>query len=111
SVPKAKDLWTATYVLMGLRYERELIDRLLQGVIEMEESVTYQAIIEKGIEKGEVSGARKLLLRLGESHFGQAPAEVRIALEGIHDMDRLEQLALQVEKVSSWQELLGLPTA
>ena len=92
---------------MGLRYERELIDRLLQGVIEMEESVTYQGIIEKG----EAKGARKLLLRLGESHFGQPPAEVRTALEGIHDLDRLEQLALRVEKVSSWQELLGLPTS
>ncbi len=107
TVPKAKELWTATYVLMGLRYEREVIDRLLQGVIEMEESVTYQGIIEKG----EAKEARKMLLLLGESHFGRAPAEVRTALEGIHDLDRLEQLVLRVDKVGSWQELLGLPSA
>src|SRR5206468_862654 len=119
TVPKAKELWTATYVLMGLRYEREMIDRLLQGVVEMEESVTYQGIIEKGMEKGMEKGeakgkcaeARRLVLLLGERHFGQAPAEVRITLERIDDLDRLEQLALRVDTVSSWQELLGLPSA
>src|SRR5262245_26915525 len=111
---EAKDLWAATYVLMGLRYEREFVDRLLQGVVEMEESATYQAIIEKGIEKGEARGksvgVRSALLRLGESHFGVAPAEARAALDAINDPEQLVQLILRVEKVNSWQELLGLPS-
>ncbi|MBI1916861.1 MAG: hypothetical protein HYS12_19310 [Planctomycetes bacterium] len=107
TVPKAKELWTATYVLMGLRYEREVIDRLLQGVIEMEESVTYQGIIEKGQKKG----ARAALMLLGERHFGPAPAEVRAALEAIDDLERLKQLIVRVEDVNSWQELLSLPAA
>ena len=80
----------------------------------MEESTTYQGIIEKGIAQGEVRGKcvgiRAALLGLGESHFGQAPAEVRAALDAIDDPERLVQLVLQVEKVNSWQELLGLPS-
>jgi hypothetical protein len=39
-------LWTTTFLLMGLRYEGELIARLLEGVREMKESTTYQYIIE-----------------------------------------------------------------
>src|SRR5207244_4281729 len=45
-------LWTATYVLMGLRYDEALADELLRGVLAMEESVTYQAIIRKGKAEG-----------------------------------------------------------
>ena len=45
---QAETLWTATYLLMGLKYSDELIDRLLEGVQNMEESVTYQKILKKG---------------------------------------------------------------
>ena len=45
---QAEMLWTATYILMGLKYSDELIDRLLEGVQNMEESVTYQKILKKG---------------------------------------------------------------
>ncbi len=66
----AADLWSAAFILMGLRYERALIQKLLQGVVTMKESVTYQAIIEegmaeglaKGLAKGEIDEARKILL-------------------------------------------------
>ena len=48
---EAGTLWTATDVLMGLRYPRALVVQLLQGVHGMKESVTYQAIVEKGKSK------------------------------------------------------------
>ena len=48
----ADPLWTAVDVLMGLRYDRVLIEQLLQGVRGMKESVTYQAIVEEGVAKG-----------------------------------------------------------
>ena len=38
---QAGKLWTATNVLMGLRYAAELTQQLLQGVMNMKESVTY----------------------------------------------------------------------
>jgi hypothetical protein len=42
---QAETLWTATYLLMCLKYLDVLIDRLLAGVQNMKESVTYQRIL------------------------------------------------------------------
>src|SRR5205085_1945749 len=52
----AAELWSATYILMGLRYQESLIQRLLQGVVAMKESVTYQAILEEGKAEGKAEG-------------------------------------------------------
>jgi predicted transposase YdaD len=114
---RARRLWTATYVLMGLRYPRELTDKLLQGVVDMEESVTYQAIIEKGVAKGEAIGltkgslqeAKRFLLLLGRDRFGEPDPQVLAALEAITDVQRLEQLGVRLSKVASWHDLLELP--
>jgi hypothetical protein len=103
--PAVKDLWTATYILMGLRYEQALVNHLLQGVIEMEESVTYQAILEKG----ELRGAYKTLLLLGTDRFGAPSVDVRTALEAINDPAKVEGIGLRVSKVSTWEELLEKP--
>ena len=48
---EAGRLWTATLVLMGLRYPRTMTESLLEGVRNMEESVTYQAIVRKGLKQ------------------------------------------------------------
>ena len=46
--PRSVKLWTATYLLMGLCYSEELVSRLLEGVHNMQESTTYQAILREG---------------------------------------------------------------
>ena len=48
---QAETLWTATYLLMGLNYSNELIDRLLEGVQNMKDSVTYQKILREGARR------------------------------------------------------------
>ena len=63
----APDVWQATYILMGLRYPIEVARRLLQGVMSMRESVTYQAIVQEGA----LAEARKMTLLVGERYFGQ----------------------------------------
>ena len=96
-------LWSATYILMGLRYERALIQTLLQGVVTMKESVTYQAILEEG----KAEEARKILLLLGGDRFGEPSAKVQAALNSLADVSRLEELTVRVKHAASWQELLG----
>jgi hypothetical protein len=105
---QAAELWSAVYILMGLRYPDALIESLLQGVTAMEESVTYQAIIRKGEAKGEAKEVRKILLLQGRARFGEPPAEVLAALEGMSDVPKLEELTVRLLQASSWQELLGL---
>jgi hypothetical protein len=102
---QAAELWSATYILMGVRYPDALIDSVLHGVMTMEESVTYQSIIRKG----EVNEARKMLLLQGRSRFGKPTAEVTATLEALTDVSQLEELGVRLLRASSWQELLGLP--
>ncbi|MGH7226091.1 MAG: DUF4351 domain-containing protein [Gemmataceae bacterium] len=104
---QAVELWSATYILMGTRYEEPLIETLLQGVITMEESVTYQAILRKGEAKGQAKEARRMLLLQGRSRFGEPTPEVVAAVDALADVEKLEQLGVKLLQVSSWQELLG----
>jgi predicted transposase YdaD len=96
-------LWTATYVLMGLRYRNAVVARLLEGVRNMKESVTYQAILREGREEE----ARAILLRQGTKRFGPPSEMERTALEGISAIERLEGLSERLLDVESWEELLA----
>ena len=100
---QAGKLWTATNVLMGLRYDAVLTRQLLQGVMNMKESVTYQAIVEEGRQEE----ARRLLLRLGGVRFGSPSDAVKATVEGITTLETLEILSIRLLSVESWTELLA----
>lgn len=101
---QARELWSASYILMGLRYEQALIQTLLRGVVTMKESVTYQAILEEG----GANEARKLLLLQGRDRFGEPSAKIKAFLDAVTDLDRLEALMLRMLHVKTWEELLGV---
>jgi hypothetical protein len=78
----------------------------------MKESTTYQAILEEGRAEGALAEARKILILLGSSRFGPPDGAMTAALEGITDVERLEELGVCVlvpNKVAGWEELLSLP--
>ncbi len=85
---EAGRLWTATDVLMGLRYPRDLVAQLLRGVHGMKDSITCQAIVEGG----RVEARQDDVLLLGRQRFGEANAETENALRGIADADRLARM-------------------
>ena len=92
---------------MGLRYPRPVAEQLLKGVRDMEESVTYQAILEKGVARGRAEEARSLLIRFGRRRLGEPDAAARAALQAIADVQRLESLCERVHEAATWEELLG----
>lgn len=108
-------LWTATALLMGLRYKTSLINRLSKGVREMKESVVYQAILQEGEAIGEAKGeakgkaeeARALIFRLGSKRFDEPDEQVKSAIEGIASLEALERLADRLLETENWQELLS----
>jgi predicted transposase YdaD len=110
---EADKLRTATFVLLGLRYSAQVAEQLFRGVTSMEESATYQAIVEKGVEKGIVKGelreAKKFLLFLGSDRFGTPDASISAALDAITDVERLENMGRRLLTVTNWQELLAAP--
>jgi hypothetical protein len=104
---KAERLWAATYLLLGLRYSAALAERLLEGVLAMEESTTYQAILARG----RAEEARRILRLIGSDRFGEPPPSISTILDGITDVTRLENLGVRALHVENWQDLLDLPRA
>jgi hypothetical protein len=90
---------------MGLRYSDEVISHLLEGVLDMQESTTYQAILKQG----QVAGEQKVLIRLGTKKFGKPDAGSLAAIEGIRELERLEALGERMldAEVRDWKSLLG----
>jgi hypothetical protein len=105
----AGKLWTATFVLTGLRTTEEKVLSLFQGVHGMKESTTYQYILREGKAEGRVEEVRRILLRQGQKRFGAPPAAVTDTLESLSDLDRMERMADRVLEIASWQELLDTP--
>lgn len=102
----ADQLWSSAFVLMGLRYDQAVVRRLTEEVLGMEESSTYQFILEQGA----VRELRKILLRLGARQFGSpAGTKARAALARIEDLETLERLTEAVLTADGWEALLGLP--
>ena len=106
---QAETLWTATYLLMGLNYSNELIDRLLEGVQNMKESVTYQKILREGRAEGRAEGAKRILKRLGSKRLGKPEPRIEAEIDAIADLEKLEQLSDRVLEVTDWEELLAQP--
>jgi predicted transposase YdaD len=102
-------LLTATFVLCGLRLDRNQVRALFQGVRAMRESDTYQAILDEGRAEGRAEGAQRTLLHLGRKTLGEPDEAARHALLGITDLERLDRLSERLLEVSTWQELLQTP--
>jgi predicted transposase YdaD len=109
-----KTLWTATAILTGLRFPRERVGGLIEGVANMvlgirgiEESWVYQDIFTKGRAEGEVEEARKILLGLGRKRLGEPAERVLAEVAAISDLDRLDLLLDRLLDVSTWDELLA----
>src|SRR5262245_4926015 len=93
------DMRSATEVLMGLRWPDELIRQIFEGVGAMRESVVYQRILKEG----RAEEAQRVVLELGRQRFGEPPETVRVVLEGISDLDRLERMIGRILQVASWE--------
>ena len=114
--PRAAKLWTATCLLMGLRFSEELAFQLLEGVQTMRQSTTYQAILregwqegrQEGRQEGKIEGEQKLLLRQGTKRFGEPDAATLAAIEAIQDIDRLEAIGERIldPNIQDWNDLL-----
>jgi hypothetical protein len=104
---REEELWSATNILLGLRYPRATVQELLRGVRSMRESSTYQAILEEGRQEGRVEGARAILLQLGTDLLGPPTPRARRAVARITDRDRLEALIRRVPTAGSWHALLS----
>jgi predicted transposase YdaD len=84
---------SASRIFAGLRYHKDLVNRILKETDMLEESVIYQDILQRGVQRGLSQGLQQGLqqgeqraaLRLLERRFGKLSPGIR---------QRIEQLAL-----------------
>ena len=93
-------MWSAGYLLLGLRFDPGQITDWFKGVQGMEESTTYQLILKKGEGIGEVtgelSGYRKSVLAMLRKKFGSVPSDLELRIRGVNDPARLEAALLSI---------------
>jgi predicted transposase YdaD len=62
---------------------------------------------EEGLQYGQISEARRILLRLATARFGEPDESTLRTLESIDDLDRLERITDRILAASSWVELIA----
>jgi predicted transposase YdaD len=109
----AKKVYVGSRLLMGLRYDEEMIGSLYgeNFMAWWSESSVYQAArndgVKDGLEEGELKGLRSAIKRLGEARFGPIPEELATVLEGINDQAKLDKLLPKILTAESWEQLFG----
>ena len=81
----------------------------------MEESTTYQAILEEGhikghtqgLTQGRCEGLRSVILRQGTKRFGPPSALIAKDLQSQTDMGQLELLVERILDASCWDDLMA----
>ncbi len=114
---EVKRLLMGTFILTGLRVSYETAGELFRGVAGMQESSTYQHILEEGRQEGRQEGqqegrvrqAQRVLLRQGRQRFGPATAAAEAALVALMDLERLERMIDRILHAADWNDLLGTP--
>jgi predicted transposase YdaD len=101
-------LRTATFVLLGLKYDKIFVEKIMsQNVLEL--SSTYQALLQEGRQEGKKEGnleeAREMLLRFGRRRLGEADEATKAFLESITSVETLESFADRLWDIETWAEL------
>jgi hypothetical protein len=110
---QTKRLLTAAFLLTGLRVKRNVGKVIFAGMSAMRDSDTYLAILDEGREEGREEEARRLILKWGEAPLGRADEPIRLRLEAVTDLARLERMLERViargATAANWQDLLDTP--
>jgi predicted transposase YdaD len=68
---RQRDVLNASRVFAGLRYDKDLVNRILRESDMLEQSVIYQDILQKGEVQGFQKGELNFLLTMLEHRFGK----------------------------------------
>lgn len=99
---EAADLVFSAFLLSGMHVQRDRAWDIFTRALQMNESSTYQMVLEMGA----VAESRESVLKLGRAKFGAATPEQANKLKAIEDLERLRRLLVRVLRVDSWDALL-----
>jgi len=99
---EADNLLLSAYLLSGMHVERTVARGIFNKVISMQESGTYQLILEEGAAKF----ARNLILKQATALLGEPTEKQKNKLSTIEDVERLDRMGMRVLTAKSWDALL-----
>ena len=103
-----KKLWLASRIMFGVKFDAALWEELTMGVMmNWETSSTYQDIIQRGKNQGQLQSKQDDVLELGTKKFGPPPAALEAVVRETKDLARLKLFLSRVLDVNSWDELLS----
>lgn len=88
--------------LSAMHVEPTVARAIFNKVIAMQESGTYQLILEEGA----VKHTRELILRLGTERLGTPSDKQKNKLSAIENLERLDRITLKALTAKSWDGLL-----
>ena len=113
SPENAAIMMVRTLFLAGMRMDPEHVEELKRGLRTMnilKESSFSRPYFEEGekvgAKRGQIAGAKKILIDLGQDRFGRLDKATRAKIKSIDDLERLEALSKKTLKVASWADLL-----
>lgn len=92
------------------QFARELLRPIFEEDFEMiqEVGIVEEWLIEREA-RGETKSAREILMRQGRKRFGEPSADIVQALQAITSAETLQDLAVRLLEVESWEDLLASP--
>jgi hypothetical protein len=100
--PDAGKLLTSAYILSSMHVAPAVARGIFNKVIAMQESGTYQLILQEGA----VKHMRGWILKQGQAKFGEPNEKQKNKLGAIEDLERLDRIAEKVHSAKSWDALL-----
>lgn len=70
----------------------------------------YEEGLIEGREEGAVMALQRVVLRTGRKVLGEPSKEVEATILSISDVNRLEQMAVQISELTSWEEVVNKGT-
>ena len=126
----ADEVLGSAFVLSGLRHDPDQVTDLFRRFsMTLEDSATYQWILNKGlaqgvaqgvaqgiaqgvaqgIAQGVIEGARRTLLVVSRKRFGAIPPAAESAIAAITDPARLDRMAERASEATGLDDLLATP--
>lgn len=98
----------SSYILCGLRYHQtQIAESYRRFAMLLEDSTTYQEILQKGLSQGQTNGQKTTLLRQGNLKFGKPSSEILERLNRVNSPASLDQLADRILQTNSWEDFLA----
>jgi predicted transposase YdaD len=102
---RRREVLNASRIFAGLRYDKDLVNRILRGSDMLEESVIYQDILQRGELRG-LQHERNLVLRQLTRILGKVSSRSRKQIEQL-DFERLGALGEALLDFTSEKELVA----